>query len=97
MHILFAFLLGVKICTWLSIDLTDIADVNYSRTVEHGAAVLSAYISAVECAAYRGDTDTIGVYYQSQFPQVIKLLHLRGTIFIAFYKRVKFIFDGLLC
>ncbi|XP_028050888.1 gustatory receptor for sugar taste 64f isoform X2 [Monomorium pharaonis] len=38
--------------------------------VEHSAAVVSAYISAVECAAYRGDTDVIGTYFQSQFPQI---------------------------
>ncbi|XP_011149359.2 gustatory receptor for sugar taste 64f isoform X2 [Harpegnathos saltator] len=38
--------------------------------VEHGAAVLSAYISAMECATHRGDMDIIGTYFQSQFPQV---------------------------
>nr|XP_012217698.1 PREDICTED: gustatory receptor for sugar taste 64f-like [Linepithema humile] len=38
--------------------------------VEHSAAVVSAYISAVECAAYRNDTDVIGTYFQSQFPQI---------------------------
>lgn len=39
--------------------------------MEHSAAVLSAYISAVECAEYSGDTDVLGVYFQTQFPQVI--------------------------
>jgi len=39
--------------------------------VEHSAAVLSAYISAIECAEYRGNMDVIGTYFTSQFPQVI--------------------------
>ncbi|XP_029177346.1 gustatory receptor for sugar taste 64f-like isoform X2 [Nylanderia fulva] len=38
--------------------------------VEHTAAVLSAYINAIECADFRGDADVIGTYFQSQFPQV---------------------------
>ncbi|XP_011647786.1 gustatory receptor for sugar taste 64f-like isoform X1 [Pogonomyrmex barbatus] len=38
--------------------------------VEHTAAVASAYISAVECAEYRGETDIVGTYFQTQFPQV---------------------------
>ncbi|CAL1674850.1 unnamed protein product [Lasius platythorax] len=38
--------------------------------VEHSAAVISAYVNAVDCANYRGDTDIIGTYFQSQFPQV---------------------------
>ncbi|KAH0949288.1 Gr1 [Eciton burchellii] len=38
--------------------------------MEHGAAVLSAYISAVECAEFRGDVDIIGTYFQLQFPQI---------------------------
>ncbi|XP_070515636.1 gustatory receptor 5a for trehalose isoform X2 [Cardiocondyla obscurior] len=42
--------------------------------VEHGAAMLSAYISALECAKYRGETDIIGIYFQSQFPQVFTKL-----------------------
>ncbi|XP_011881612.1 PREDICTED: gustatory receptor for sugar taste 64f-like isoform X1 [Vollenhovia emeryi] len=42
--------------------------------VEHGAAVLSAYASAVECAVYRGETDIVGTYFQSQFPQIFTRL-----------------------
>ncbi|XP_011340011.1 gustatory receptor for sugar taste 64f isoform X2 [Ooceraea biroi] len=38
--------------------------------VEHGASVLSAYMSAIECAEFRGDKDVIGTYFQSQFPQI---------------------------
>nr|XP_012234221.1 PREDICTED: gustatory receptor for sugar taste 64f-like [Linepithema humile] len=38
--------------------------------LEHSAAVVSAYISAIECAAYRNDTDVIGTYFQSHFPQI---------------------------
>ncbi|XP_067206637.1 gustatory receptor for sugar taste 64f-like [Linepithema humile] len=38
--------------------------------VEHSTVVVSTYISAVECAAYRNDTDVIGIYFQSQFPQI---------------------------
>jgi len=45
-------------------------DVNYFPTVEHGAAMLSAYISTIECAEFRGDADIIGTYFQLQFPQV---------------------------
>lgn len=45
----------------------------YFHAVEHSAAVLSAYVNAVECAEYRGDTDIVGTYFQSQFPQVVCL------------------------
>ncbi|XP_070156538.1 gustatory receptor for sugar taste 64f isoform X2 [Polyergus mexicanus] len=38
--------------------------------VEHSASVVSAYINAVECANHRGDTDIIGIYFQTQFPQI---------------------------
>ncbi|XP_072754924.1 gustatory receptor for sugar taste 64f isoform X2 [Anoplolepis gracilipes] len=38
--------------------------------VEHSAAVVSAYINAIECADTRGDTDIIGTYFQMQFPQI---------------------------
>ncbi|XP_039303812.1 gustatory receptor for sugar taste 64f isoform X2 [Solenopsis invicta] len=41
--------------------------------VEHTAAVLSTYISAVECAEYRGDPDIVGIYFQKQFAQVFTL------------------------
>lgn len=39
--------------------------------VEHSAAVLSAYLSAVECAEFRGDPDIAGTYFKLQFPQVV--------------------------
>ncbi|XP_050444756.1 gustatory receptor for sugar taste 64f-like isoform X2 [Cataglyphis hispanica] len=38
--------------------------------VEHSASVVSAYINAIECANLRGDTDIIGIYFQTQFPQI---------------------------
>lgn len=38
---------------------------------EHSAAVLAGYTSALECATQRGDADVAGVYFISQFPQVI--------------------------
>ncbi|XP_011689863.1 PREDICTED: gustatory receptor for sugar taste 64f-like isoform X2 [Wasmannia auropunctata] len=38
--------------------------------VEHSAAVLSAYLSAVECAEFRGDPDIAGTYFKLQFPQI---------------------------
>ncbi|XP_032670842.1 gustatory receptor for sugar taste 64f-like isoform X1 [Odontomachus brunneus] len=38
--------------------------------VEHGFAVLSGYIGAVECATLHGNADIVDTYFQSQFPQV---------------------------
>ncbi|XP_025270622.1 gustatory receptor for sugar taste 64e-like isoform X2 [Camponotus floridanus] len=42
--------------------------------VEHSASVVSAYVSAIECADHRGDTDIIGIYFQTQFPQIFSKL-----------------------
>ncbi|CAK9814288.1 Gustatory receptor for sugar taste 64f [Anthophora quadrimaculata] len=38
--------------------------------VEHSFSILHGYIKAKECAQFRGDPDIIGVYFQSQFPQI---------------------------
>ncbi|XP_020278415.1 gustatory receptor for sugar taste 64e-like isoform X2 [Pseudomyrmex gracilis] len=38
--------------------------------VEHGASMLSGYISAIECAKIRGDKDIMYTYFTSQFPQI---------------------------
>ncbi|XP_034176735.1 gustatory receptor for sugar taste 64f [Osmia lignaria lignaria] len=38
--------------------------------VEHSFSILHGYIRAKECAQFRGDPDIIGVYFQSQFPQI---------------------------
>ncbi|CAL7948745.1 unnamed protein product [Xylocopa violacea] len=38
--------------------------------VEHSFSILHGYIKAEECAQFRNDSDIIGVYFQSQFPQI---------------------------
>ncbi|KAG7202791.1 hypothetical protein KM043_009958 [Ampulex compressa] len=38
--------------------------------LEHSFSILHGYISARECATVRGDPDIVGIYFQSQFPQV---------------------------
>ncbi|XP_053986400.1 gustatory receptor for sugar taste 64f-like [Hylaeus volcanicus] len=38
--------------------------------VEHGFSILHGYIRAKECADFQGNSDIIGIYFQSQFPQV---------------------------
>ncbi|XP_018399230.1 PREDICTED: gustatory receptor for sugar taste 64f-like [Cyphomyrmex costatus] len=50
---------------------------------EHTAAVMAAYTSALECAAYRGDEDIIGTYFISQFPQIFtkwSYSHWKGIV-----------------
>ncbi|XP_031833945.1 gustatory receptor for sugar taste 64f isoform X2 [Nomia melanderi] len=42
--------------------------------VEHGLSILRGSIRARECANYKGDSDVVGVYFQSQFPQVFAII-----------------------
>ncbi|KZC11436.1 Putative gustatory receptor 64f [Dufourea novaeangliae] len=41
--------------------------------VEHGSSVLHGSIRAQECAYVQDNIDTVGVYFQSQFPQVFSI------------------------
>ncbi|XP_076289417.1 gustatory receptor for sugar taste 64f [Lasioglossum baleicum] len=38
--------------------------------VEHGFSILHGSFRAQECAIYQGSSDVVGVYFESQFPQV---------------------------
>ncbi|KAF7989424.1 hypothetical protein HCN44_008098 [Aphidius gifuensis] len=38
--------------------------------LEHALSLVSGYLSAKECAILRGDSDILGVYFKTQFPQV---------------------------
>lgn len=58
---------------------------NIFHAAEHSAAVLSAYVNAVECAEYRGEMDIVGTYFQSQFPQVVCWITL-DTIILPHYR-----------
>ncbi|KAK1137715.1 hypothetical protein K0M31_002210 [Melipona bicolor] len=40
------------------------------QTVEHSLSIAQGYIKAKECAAFQGDPNIFGVYFQMQFPQI---------------------------